>query len=237
MQQKKFAVITGGSSGIGLAAAMSLASDGYNIIICGRTSQKVLSASESISRTGALCFGFVADLAEPGGVSQLVLYTQSIFPRLDLLFNNAGTGQALDLERTTDEIWEQTINTNLRATFQCCRDFLPMLRLGRDPLIINNASVAAHRGFPQFAVYSASKGGILSMSRSLREELRPMGIRVSTLSLGATDTDFWKDVEGEWDTARMMKSNDVGKLISHVASLPPSAMLEELVLMPSGGAL
>ena len=235
--QLKTAVITGASSGIGRASALALSAAGFDLLLCGRDSSRLDDLKSEIEGGSGIVHIFKCDVADLLQVKNLVERASELWSSVDLLFNNAGAGKVVALEETSDELWHDTIGTVLHGTFYCCREFLPLLKRSSRALIINNASVAAHRGFPGFTAYSAAKGGVAAFSRSLREELRSSGIRVTTLSAGATDTPFWNDLAGEWDRSQMMSAGTVAEMIRHIAELPPSAQVEELLLMPSGGAL
>lgn len=233
----KCAVITGGSTGIGLAAAKALAETGYHILLCSRSEAAVQRATEELRRARAQVHGVLCDVSQEEDVIRLASEAERLFGHVDVLFNNAGTGKMVSLEATSLELWQNTLSSSLTGTFLCCRAFLPLLKQAPAPIIINNASVSAKRGFQGFAAYSAAKGGVAAFSRAIREELRADGIRVTTLYPGATDSPFWNDVAGEWDRARMMTCEDIGKVILQIAQTNPCAMVEEIHLMPIGGAL
>lgn len=234
---KHTALITGGSSGIGLAAAMELARLDYELLICARDQEKLDAAATQIKAAGGAVYCKICDVSTAEDVAALADHAAELWDHIDLLFNNAGSGQAVSLADTTDDLWDATIEANLTGTFRCCRAFMPMLLRASAPIIINNASVAAHRGFSNFSAYSAAKGGVAALSRAIREEFRDRGLRVTTLYIGATDSPFWDGVEGEWDRARMMHCEDIGRLVSFIASNNPCAAMEEIHLMPTGGAL
>lgn len=234
---KKTAVITGASSGIGRATALYLAGLGFELIICSRNGDKLAGVVEEIRAGGGVAEEVAADVSMVEGVGKLAAAVKREWQHLDVLFNNAGMGRILPLEETADDLWFQTINTSLYSTFACCRELMPLLKAAQGGLIINNASIAAHRGFPNFSAYSAAKGGILSFSRSIREELRPFGIRVTTLSMGAVDSDFWINQEGEWNREQMMTCESVAELIGSLVQFPQAGTVEEITIMPQAGAL
>jgi len=230
-------VITGASSGIGRATALHFGSLGYELIVCSRNAEKLAQVVEEIRASGGVAEAVAADVSGAEGVGTLAAAATERWGHLDVLFNNAGTGRIIPLEQTSDEVWFQTINTSLFGTFACCRDLLPLLKAAPGALIINNASIAAHRGFANFSAYSAAKGGILAFSRAIREELRPFGIRVTTLSMGAVDSDFWLNQEGEWNREQMMTCESVAELIASLVEFPQAGTVEEITVMPRAGAL
>lgn len=234
---RRKALITGGSSGIGQAAAQALANANWEVMICGRRQDNLDDTVAQIRADGGSASSILCDVSKPEQVAEMAAHIKKTWGRLDLLFNNAGSGRAVPLNETTDQVWNDTIGSSLAGTFYCCRALLPLLLKATAPTIINNASVAAHRGFPDFAAYSAAKGGVAAMSRALREELRPQSVRVTTLYAGATNSNFWDSLAGEWDRSRMMDCEDIGRLILQIAETRACAMLEEIHIMPAGGAL
>ncbi len=237
MPSDKFAVVTGASSGIGRAAALELSRAGFRVLLAARNLERLVGVAAEISDGGGEAYPVQCDVSDPKQVDLMAEQAAHLSPAVDLLFNNAGSGLSLPIDETTDEIWDTTVGATLSGTFYCTRHLLPQLKKSSGAIVINNASVAAHRGFPNFSAYAAAKGGVLAFSRALREELRPYNIRVTILSAGATDTGFWDNQEGEWDRSRMMSCESIGKLIRQIAEFPDCAQLEEIRVMPFGGAL
>lgn len=235
--EKLTAIITGGATGIGFATAKALASAGFELILCGRRASALETAAKELTASGGVVYTIPCDVSVERDVQAVMQLAADKWSHLNLLFNNAGSGSAVSLEETTTDLWNQTIASCLTGTFLCCRALLPLLRKAPAPIIINNASVAARRGFSNFTAYSAAKGGVVSFSNALREELRPDGIRVTTVFIGATASPFWDNVAGEWDTSRMMSCEDAAELIVTIAKTRACAALEEFTLMPAGGAL
>lgn len=237
MTYKKFALITGASSGIGADTALELSAAGFTLFLVARNHERLDDLRRRIAGSGGEAHAIKADVSEPESVAELLTKVKHHTDYLDVLFNNAGSGQCVALTDTTWDCWNQTIGSCLTGTYLCCKAFVPMLIEASSPVIINNASVAAHRGFPNFAAYSAAKGGVVAFSRALREELREHGIRITVLSAGATDSPFWDHLQGEWDRTRMMRSVDVARTVRTIADLPSTAMIEDITIMPAGGAL
>lgn len=234
LAKKKIAVITGGTSGIGLAVCRELLSLDYFVFILGRRKnfEPILNSKFVGSFQYISCD--VSQIDQVKGAFALIAQTTEA---IDFLFNNAGMGYVVSIADTTFDMWTETINTNLTGTFLITRQALPFLARSNHATILNNASIAAHRSFENFAAYSAAKAGVVSFSNILREEVRKLGIHVCILNLGATDTGFWDGVEGDWDRAKMMRSDDVARAIINVVNLPKSMQLENLTIMPAGGAL
>lgn len=230
-------VITGASHGIGLATAHEAARRGASLLLTARHEDQLKQACEDVRGAGGRAEYCVADVSRSEPVRELFAQCERLFGRLDVLFNNAGVGQFVPALLTTDEIWDETVDANLRGAFLCIREALPLFEKSGGGLIINNASIAAVRGFPNFSAYCASKAGLLGLTRALREELRDKKIRVAAILPGATDTPFWDHVAGEWNRSLMIKPEAVARLVAEMAEAPPESIIEELTVMPAGGAL
>jgi NAD(P)-dependent dehydrogenase (short-subunit alcohol dehydrogenase family) len=238
----KVALITGASRGIGLAIAMALAREGCNLVVTGRD-RKALDAAQRrlklAARAGAPApqiLAHVADVRDPKSVAALFAAVKKQFGRLDILINNAGISHAMaEVERLPPATWREVIETNLTGTFLITQAALPLLRRGGT--IINNLSVAATRVFAGQSAYCAAKHGALGLTRTLREELRPRGIRVIALMPGATNTAIWNQFWPEAPRRRMLRPETVAQAVLDALLLPPESTVEEITLMPTGGAL
>lgn len=230
-------LITGASHGIGEATAVELARRGAKLLLVARDEQRLDKVCQSVRASGAQAEAVPCDVTQTASVRNLFQECERLYGRLDVLFNNAGIGQYVPMALTTDEIWDEAINVNLRGAFLCIRESLPLFAKSGGGLIINNASIAAKRGFPNFAAYCASKAGLLGLSNALREELREKKIRVSVIMPGATDTPFWDHVAGDWNRSLMIRPEQIAQTVASIVEMSPEALLEEVTLMPAGGAL
>jgi NAD(P)-dependent dehydrogenase (short-subunit alcohol dehydrogenase family) len=230
------AVITGGSRGIGLAIARALAQQGCNLVITGRQLAPLEKVGRELARSGVRVMVKVCDVRSPESVEGLAASVKRQFGRVDLLVNNAGIAHAsLPVEKLSYEEWKDVIETNLTGVFLLTRAILPLMRRGGT--LVNNLSVAAKRTFQGWAAYNASKHGALGLTDTLREELRPRGIRVMALLPGATDTDIW---DAPWPNAprrKMMSAETVAQAVLDALLLPANSTVEELTIMPTAGSL
>jgi NAD(P)-dependent dehydrogenase (short-subunit alcohol dehydrogenase family) len=230
------AVITGGRRGIGLSIARALAKQGCNLVITGRQLASLEKVGRELARSGVRVMVKVCDVRSPELAEGLAASVKRQFGRVDVLVNNAGIAHAdLPVEKLSYEDWKNVIETNLTGTFLVTRSILPLMRRGGT--VVNNLSVAAKEVFPGWSAYNASKHGALGLTNTLREELRPRGIRVIALLPGATDTAIW---DAPWPNAprkKMMSAETVAQAVVDALLLPADSTVEEVTIMPTAGSL
>ena len=232
----KVALITGATRGIGLAIARALALQGCNLFLTGRDEARLNRISRELASFGIRVLAQPCDVRDPHSVDELFRALRRQFPRLDILINNAGIAHSsLPVERLPFPLWKDVLETNLDGTFLVTQAALVLMKRGGT--IVNNLSIAAHRVFPGSAAYNASKHGALGFTNTLREELRPRGIRVIGLFPGATDTDIWKTLWPKAPRRKMMTPAAVGEAVVNSILLPDNCTVEMLEILPSGGAL
>ncbi|CAI1816542.1 SDR family oxidoreductase [Serratia fonticola] len=178
----KYALITGGTSGIGLETARQFIAEGATVAITGRSASGLTAAGEMLGDVVLLH----NDAGDIGQQPILAAQLAKSWPRLDILYINAGDVTHLPLQEWDEQRYDQLMNTNLKGPLFLIQALLPLL--GNPASVILCGSVSAHIGLAQSSVYAASKAGILSLARSLSAELHPRGIRVNGLSPGPTAT-------------------------------------------------
>jgi short-subunit dehydrogenase len=158
---------------------------------------------------------------------------------IDILVNNAGMGYTATLTETPLSDWQQVIDLNLTSVFQCIMGILPRMRTRGTGTIINITSIAAKQAFPNWGAYSVSKAGLIALSQTLAQEERVHGIRVTAICPGAVNTELWDTptVNANFDRSKMLTPEIVAQSILHAALLPQQAVIDELIIMPSAGAL
>ncbi len=234
--ERKVGVVTGASRGIGLAIADRLAATGFDVAISARGKAQLRAVQKKLSRSTTRVLALRCDVREEESVTEFFAVVKREFGHLDVLVNNAGyAGPLKDIADTSVQLWRDNLDTNLTGTFLCTRAALPLMRRGGT--IVNNLSVGAKGYFPQMGAYIASKHGVMGFTLTLREELRPKGIRVIALMPGATDTELWKQFWPDAPRARMMSPDSVASAVVNAVLLPANATVEELVITPTGGAL
>jgi len=181
--QGKIALVTGGSSGIGLATAKEFISEGAFVYITGRRQTELDRAAETL---GAQARGVRADASKLSDLDALYAQIQQEKDRLDVLFVNAGGGSFAPLGEITEQQFDETFNTNVKGVLFTVQKALPLIPAGG--AIVLNASIVSVQGVPNFSVYSASKAAVRSFARSWTNDLKDRKIRVNVVSPGSVDT-------------------------------------------------
>ncbi len=203
----KVALITGASRGIGRAIASSLASDGWAVAINYKRSK---DAAEALARE----LGGIAVSADVGSSAQVAAMFGDVEAKLgavSLLVNNAGTSYYGLLSDMTDEDWSEMLQTNLTGAFNCCRAAIPAMVRAKRGCIINVASMWGEVGASCEAAYSATKAGLIGLTKALAKELGPSGIRVNAVSPGCIETDMMARFTPE-DKAEMIDETPLERL-------------------------
>jgi NAD(P)-dependent dehydrogenase (short-subunit alcohol dehydrogenase family) len=193
----KVALITGASSGIGRASAIALAGQGASVAIAARRVEKLEEVKKEIEAKGGKALAIQMDVLKKEDIERAIAQTVQTFGKLDILVNNAGTALGAPLASLTDEMWDTTLNTNLKAYFHTCQRVAVEMAKNNWGRIINIASIASGGvgvGFVGIANYCASKGGVVGMTEALADELAPMGITVNAIGPGVIETDMTKGI-------------------------------------------
>lgn len=187
MLNGKIALITGGGRGIGRAIALEFARNGARVAVASRTAEQVEHVAAEI---GANAIALVCDVANPESVARMFSDLRGRLGDADILVNNAGIAESATVANTSDELWHRLLSINLSGTFYCTRAALPaMLKKGWGR-VINVASIAGKAGAPYIAAYSASKHGVMGLTRSIALEVANAGITVNAICPGYVETDM-----------------------------------------------
>jgi NAD(P)-dependent dehydrogenase (short-subunit alcohol dehydrogenase family) len=237
----RLTLVTGANRGIGLAIARVLALEGCNLIITGRDERALAKARAELEKLrpekkNAYVLAQSCDVRSPDSVDYLFALVRGLHQPLDILINNAGIGHP---NRAVTELpyptWMEVIDTNLNGLFLMTQAALAVMKRGST--IVNNLSIAGERVFPGSAAYNASKHGALGFTNTLREELRPKGIRVIALMPGATDTAIWETMWPKAPRRKMISAETVALTVINALLLPVNTTAEKIVVMPSSGVL
>jgi NAD(P)-dependent dehydrogenase (short-subunit alcohol dehydrogenase family) len=213
-----------------------LAAQGCNLILTARTQTELARASRELASAKVELLAQSCDVRDPRAVDSLFRSVRQKFKRLDILVNNAGIAHTnLAVEKLPFPVWKEVLETNLDGMFLVTQAALAMMKRGGT--IVNNLSIAATRVFAGSAAYNASKHGALGLTGTLREELRPRGIRVMALLPGATDTDIWNTLWPQAPRRKMMSPQTVAEAVVQAILLPAASTVETLEILPTAGTL
>lgn len=223
----KFAIVTGGSSGIGAACADALAAEGAAVLACGRRFAPGPAATPAPGEVVRAGLDVTDEAAVRARLAEL--------PELDLVVCAAGVSTFAPILDASAAQLRAMLDVHVTGTFLCAREALRRMRPRRRGHIVAIGSHVVHRAFPECGGYTAAKAGQAGLVRVLAEEARAYDVRVTNVLAGATDTPIWDDRPG-FDRARMMQPSDVaGFVVSIVAR--PGISVEEVLVTPPAGAL
>lgn len=226
-------LVTGASRGIGRAIACTLAAPGVALFLHGRDRGALSETAECVRGRGSEASILAHDLTDK---AQLVLLAKEMGTEpLHALIHNAGIAVVKPVESITYAEWQRSFDVNVTAPFVLSQSLIPNLQDGGS--IVHILSVAAKTTFPHWSAYCMSKFALEGFSRSLREELRPKGIRVINVYPAATHTSLWEAVEGTWPEDKMLPPEEIAEAVRYVLSRPESIALEELHLAGMAGRL
>jgi len=186
--EDKIALVTGGGAGIGRAIAETFAREGAHVVVADRDQEAAESVAQAITRNNGAATAHLADVTDTAQVKALMAMIGEAFGKLDVLVNNAGVGERSDFRHISDEAWDKVWKVNLDGTVRCAREAFELMRASGNASVINLSSVMATKHTRQMSVYSATKGAVSALSRSLAVEYAPYGIRVNALCPGYVET-------------------------------------------------
>ncbi len=235
----KVAIVTGAGSGIGRAVALALGREGYAVLLAGRRVEALAAVAREIGSRG---LAVATDIADPQSVAALFARAEEKFGRLDLLFNNAGTGApgTINLEDLTVAQWRAVVDTNLSGAFYCTQEAFRLMK-AQDPRggrIINNGSISAHVPRPNSAPYTATKHGITGLTRAASLDGRKYDIAVGQIDIGNAATDMTEKMKSGMPQANgttapepTMDVENVARAVVYMASLPLDANVQFMTVM------
>ncbi len=244
--QKQYVLITGGSSGIGAAAARRFASQGAAVAIVARRPEPINAVVKEIQAMGMEALGIPADLQDPESPKRVMDIIAREWGKLDVLVNDAAFVNHFPIEQASREIFETHWAVNVRAPYFLIQAALPFLKKSPSATVINISSSSGSLAIPGQSMYGSSKCALEYLTRSLAAELAPLGIRVNAIAPGPTDTPIhltWAgdDVKGAYERmtkelplGRMGTADELGAWITWLAS-PESAWVTGVVIAVDGG--
>ncbi|WKB54304.1 SDR family oxidoreductase [Eleftheria terrae] len=233
--ENQTALVTGAGSGLGAEIARALAAAGARVVVADLDRAKADRIAGEIDASGQHALPLALDVADAKAAGEAVVRTVGHFGSLDILINNAGTDVTKSIDELSYDEWDRVIATNLRGPFVMSKAAVDALRQGdggRGGQIVNVASTAAKRAWPNASAYHASKWGLVGLSHALHAELRPQGVRVSTLVAGGMRTPFLLDRFEGIDQSKLQDPANVAVAVRMLLQMPRESVIPELMVLP-----
>jgi len=226
----KIAIVTGSSSGIGKAIALTFAREGARVVVAARRRALCEQVVKQVQERGGEATAIQTDVADEAQVERLIAETVKRFGRLDILVNNAGIGGGGRIADTSTETFDQVINTNLRGTFFCCRAGFRQMKKAGGGTIINMSSVAGVQAWAGTGTYSASKHAIMALTKALADEGRPHKIKVSAICPGGVADELVDASPKEIERSEKISPFDIAETAVYLATLGPHAVVHQVIV-------
>lgn len=231
---RKLAVISGGTKGIGRAIAEQFAKNNFDIVISARNENDLANTQLFVEKTyNVKCFIKKADLSIKAQVAEFVNFVLDLNQEIAILINNAGAFIPGNIHEEADGVLEQLIETNLYSAYYLTRGLTPKMLEQKNGHIFNMCSVASLKAYPNGGSYSISKFALLGFSKVLREEMKNFGVKVTSIMPGAVYTDSWAGAGIPEE--RFMSVEDIAQTIWSAFNLSKNAVIEDIVLRPQEG--
>jgi NAD(P)-dependent dehydrogenase (short-subunit alcohol dehydrogenase family) len=235
------ALITGASSGIGLAIARALGEDGYSLTVSARRPDKLEESARQLAGEGLDVHTVAANMADEEDIRNLVAKHRERFGRLDVLVNNAGVGIGGSIDGYETKKLDMQLDVNLRAIFLATREALDLLKASGQEhgkaLIVNTASIAGKVGQPWLSVYSATKFGVVGASQAMHGEFSKDGIQVTAFCPGFVATPMTDWVEGQVPKEKMIQPEDIAEAVRFLLRTSPNCVVPEIQFIRPGDTL
>lgn len=237
-------LITGATSGIGEATARILARNQYNLILCGRRREKLAALQSALaSQTKVTTLSF--DVRDQEAVKSALATLTGEWKRIDILINNAGNAHGLDpIQKGSVEDWDAMMDINVKGLLYVSREILPGMTERRSGHVINIGSIAGKEVYPNGNVYCASKFAVDALTKGMRIDLNPFGIKVTSVHPGMVETEFslvrFKGDEAKaasvYEGVRPLTGQDIAEVILYVLSTPEHVVIADMVVFPKAQA-
>ena len=238
---ERAALITGGSSGIGLAIARALGEDGYGVTVSARRPDKLEAAAGELASAGLDVHHVATQMTNEEEIAALFVSHRERFGRLDVLVNSAGVGIGEAMESITAKRLDIQLGANLRGLILATREALPALReAGAEhgkALIVNLASIAGKKGQGWLSVYSATKAGVVGFSQATQKECDGQGIQVTALCPGFVDTPMTEFIREHVAQQDMIRPEDIAESVRFLLRTSPACLVPEVVFTRPGESL
>ncbi len=226
-------LITGGGRGIGRTLALSLAREGAEVVLTGRTQSELDLVCNEIVSEGGKAHALAADLRKDQDIGRIFDHIRDTFGRLDILVNNAGIGRFAPIKDLSIEDFDAMWNLNMRALFLCTQRAIPLMAPQQRGAIVNIASLAGKNAFIGGGGYSATKWALLGFAKTLMLEVREQNIRVVTICPGSVDTTFSPSAKDPIRSEKIIHPQDIADTLVTVLTLPDRTMVSEIDIRPT----
>jgi NAD(P)-dependent dehydrogenase (short-subunit alcohol dehydrogenase family) len=238
---QRAAIVTGASSGIGLAIAHVLGEEGYGLTVAARRPEKLTGAADDLRAKGYDVNEIAAMLGDEDEIKRVVASHRDRFGRLDVLVNNAGVGIGEEVGSLTTKKVDIQIDTNIRSIILFYRECLDMLQAAgaehRRAVVINTASIAGKAGQPWLSVYSATKFAVVGFTQSMHKELAAQGIKSTALCPAFVDTPMTEFTKGSVDPEDMITTTDIAETVRLLLKLSPACIIPEVQFIRPGDGM
>jgi NAD(P)-dependent dehydrogenase (short-subunit alcohol dehydrogenase family) len=235
---QRAAIVTGGSSGIGLAIARMLLEEGYGLTIAARRPEKLQEAVASLSGDGHEIVQVAGNMASEEVIAQVVAEHRERFGRLDILVNNAGVGFGAPLDEIATKRVDMQLAVNLRSVVLFYREAAPLLRAAgaehRNALVVNLSSISGKSGEPWLSVYSATKAAVIGFTEAMNKELGAEGIKSCALCPAFVDTPMSDFAKQGMPATDMIRTEDIAEAVRMLLRLSPACVIPEILFQPPG---
>ncbi len=226
----KIVIVTGSSSGIGKAIALRFAEEGARVVVAARRQVLLNQVVEQITGRGGDAIAIQTDVKDEAQVERLIEETVKHYGRLDVLVNNAGIGGFGRITETKTDRFDDVISTNLRGTFFCCRAGFCHMKSHDGGTIINMSSVAGVQAWAGTGTYSASKHGIMALTKSLADEGRAHKIKVSAICPGGVSDELVDASPEEIERSEKISPYDIAEAAVYLATLGPYTVVHQIIV-------
>jgi len=230
----KAGLITGGSSGIGLAVARMLGDEGYGVTIAARRPDKLEQAAAELREAGLEVNHVAANMVDEEDIKRMIASHQERFGRLDFLMNNAGLGIGGAIAEAETKKLDMQLDVNLRAVYLATRDAIPLLKeAGKQngAMIVNTASIAGKQPQGWLAAYSATKAAVIALTEATGKELANDGVRCTAICPGFVDTPMTDWIRGQVPGDEMIRPEDIAEIVRCLMRLSPHAIVPEVMIV------
>lgn len=238
---ERAAIVTGASSGIGLAIARVLGEEGYGVTMAARRAEKLEGAVAELAKAGFDIHGVAANVSHEEEIKKVVAAHRERYGRLDVLVNNAGVGIGAPLAEIQTKHLDMQLDINLRSIVVFYRECVEMLRAAgaehRNALVVNTSSISGKRAEAWLSVYSASKHGVVGWTEAMNKELGADGIKSTALCPAFVDTPMTDFIKGQVKPEEMIRSEDIAEAVRFMLRVSPACVVPEMMFVRPGDAL